>query len=119
MIILAVADEISPALWDYYIPGRLDGYDLILSCGDLPDPAHVGFQAFVYLINEYRPMLFLHGHTHIRYDTTVVRERTLGSTRVINVSERYSLEIPERPVSDGQKGELIWITRRKKTYDGY
>ena len=35
MKILAIADEESPAFWDHYMPGRLDGYDLILSCGDL------------------------------------------------------------------------------------
>lgn len=35
MKILAVSDEESEALWDYYVPGRLDGFDLILSCGDL------------------------------------------------------------------------------------
>ena len=35
MKILAIADEESPALWDHYSPGKLDGYDLILACGDL------------------------------------------------------------------------------------
>ena len=35
MKILIVSDEECPALWDYYVPGRLSGYDLILSCGDL------------------------------------------------------------------------------------
>lgn len=35
MKILLVADEESPYLWDYYQPGRLEGIDLILSCGDL------------------------------------------------------------------------------------
>lgn len=35
MKILLVADEESSYLWDYYQPGRLDGIDLILSCGDL------------------------------------------------------------------------------------
>ena len=35
MKILALSDEECPALWDYYTPGRLDGYDLILACGDL------------------------------------------------------------------------------------
>ena len=35
MKILAVSDEECPALWDYYVPGRLKEYDLILSCGDL------------------------------------------------------------------------------------
>ena len=31
MKILAISDEECPALWDYYTPGRLDDYDLILS----------------------------------------------------------------------------------------
>lgn len=35
MKILTVCDEECKALWDYYTPGRLDGYDLIISCGDL------------------------------------------------------------------------------------
>lgn len=35
MKILLVADEESRYLWDFYQPGRLSGYDLILSCGDL------------------------------------------------------------------------------------
>ena len=33
MKILAVSDEECTALWDYYEPGRLDDYDLIISCG--------------------------------------------------------------------------------------
>ena len=35
MKILAVADAESPAYYDYYTPGKLDEFDLILSCGDL------------------------------------------------------------------------------------
>ena len=35
MKLLIVSDEESPALWDYYQPGRLKEYDLIISCGDL------------------------------------------------------------------------------------
>ena len=35
MKILVVADEESSALWDYYTPGKLREYDLMLSCGDL------------------------------------------------------------------------------------
>lgn len=35
MKILVVCDEECKALWDFYTPGRLDGYDLIISCGDL------------------------------------------------------------------------------------
>ena len=35
MKILAIADEESKALWDYYTPDKLDGVELIISCGDL------------------------------------------------------------------------------------
>lgn len=35
MRILAVADTVSKYLYDHYTPGKLDGFDLILACGDL------------------------------------------------------------------------------------
>lgn len=36
MRILALADVESRYYYDYYVPGRLAGIDLILACGDLP-----------------------------------------------------------------------------------
>ncbi|MCR5774332.1 MAG: metallophosphoesterase [Lachnospiraceae bacterium] len=35
MKILVVADEESKSLWDYYTPDKVEGIDLIISCGDL------------------------------------------------------------------------------------
>ena len=35
MKILAVADDESKQYYEYYSPGKLDGFDLILACGDL------------------------------------------------------------------------------------
>ncbi len=35
MKILLMADREDAWLWDHYEPGRLDGIDLILACGDL------------------------------------------------------------------------------------
>ena len=35
MRILAVADTVSKYFYDYYIPGKLSEFDLILACGDL------------------------------------------------------------------------------------
>ena len=35
MRVLAVADMESPCYYDYYTPGKLDEFDLILACGDL------------------------------------------------------------------------------------
>ena len=197
MKILALSDEECPALYDYYVPGRLADYDLILSCGDLhasylsfivtmarapllyihgnhdtgydrappegcdciddqlivykglrilglggcykyrpgphqytegemrkrirklkwqlwrhkgvdivithappkgvgdlDDAAHRGFEAFLELIDKYHPKYLLHGHIHLRYGADKTREREYHGTQVINVSERYDLEIP-------------------------
>lgn len=44
MKILVISDIEAPALWDYFHPSRLDGIDLILSCGDL-DPRYLSFLA--------------------------------------------------------------------------
>lgn len=210
MKILAVSDREAPALWDYYQPGRLADYDLILSCGDLkasylsflvtmarcpvlyihgnhdtfyssappegcdciedklvewnglrilglggclryhpgdhqyteremekrirklrftlwrsggvdivvthapprglgdaPDPAHLGFQALVPLLERYRPAYLLHGHTHLDYGD-FPRRLHFGDTEIINCFERYVLDIPERPHPEQQRGQLIW-----------
>lgn len=62
MKILTVSDEECPALWDYYVPGRLKDYDLILSCGDL-SPKYLSF-----LVTMARcPVLYVHGNHDGRY----------------------------------------------------
>ena len=63
MKILALSDEECPALWDYYIPGRLKGYDLIISCGDLK-PNYLSF--IVTMANV--PVLYVHGNHDARYE---------------------------------------------------
>ena len=201
MKILTVSDEECKALWDYYTPGRLKDYDLILSCGDLKasylsflvtmarvpvfyvhgnhdtgyernppegcdciedqlvvykgvrilglggcrryhpgahqytekemrrrirklrwklwwhkgvdvvvthappagvgddeDIAHRGFEAFLPLLEKYRPQVLLHGHVHMNYGMDKTRERQCGDTRVINVYERYVVEVDPQNV---------------------
>lgn len=53
MKILVVSDEECPALWDYYMPGKLDEYDMIISCGDLR--------------SEYLRFLVTMGHSRLYY----------------------------------------------------
>ena len=63
MRILAISDEECPALWDYYTPGRLDGIDLIISCGDLK-ASYLSF-----LVTMARcPVLYVPGNHDTRYD---------------------------------------------------
>lgn len=57
MKILTISDEECLALWDYYVPGRLSEYDLIISCGDLK-PDYLSF-----LVTMARcPLLYVHGN---------------------------------------------------------
>jgi Icc-related predicted phosphoesterase len=61
--ILAISDEEIPALWDYYTPGRLDGYDLIISCGDLK----ADYLSFLVTM-AHCPVLYVHGNHDGSYD---------------------------------------------------
>ncbi|WP_316608115.1 metallophosphoesterase [uncultured Ruminococcus sp.] len=57
MRILAVADKESAALYDYYHPGKLDGFDLILGCGDLSE----GYLEFLMTLADC-PLVYVHGN---------------------------------------------------------
>lgn len=102
---------------------RAKGVDIVvthappLGVGDAEDPAHWGFQALLDLINRYHPQYLLHGHVHLRYGMNNVREHTYEGTRVINVSERYALDFPDRAVPDKQRGEILWKTKPPKRED--
>ena len=64
MKILTISDEECPALWDYYSPGKLDGIDLIISCGDLKA------EYLSFLVTMARcPVLYVHGNHDTGYDT--------------------------------------------------
>ena len=63
MRILAVSDEECPALWDYYVPGRLKDYDLILSCGDLK----ASYLSFLVTMSS-KPLLYVHGNHDGSYE---------------------------------------------------
>lgn len=63
MKLLLVSDKESAYYWDYYQPGRLDGVDLILSCGDLKS------QYLSFLVTMGRaPLLYVHGNHDRTYD---------------------------------------------------
>ncbi|MCI8643399.1 MAG: metallophosphoesterase [Lachnospiraceae bacterium] len=63
MRILAIADEESKALWDYFDKSMLEGIDLIISCGDL-DPRYLSF-----LVTFYSgPVLYVHGNHDGKYE---------------------------------------------------
>ena len=58
-----VADEECRYFWDYYQPGRLSEYDLILSCGDLKSE----YLSFLVTMG-HAPVLYVHGNHDTNYE---------------------------------------------------
>lgn len=65
MKILAIADEESKSLWDYFDKSKLEGIDLIISCGDL-NPKYLSFLATF----TTAPVIYVHGNHDIKYEKT-------------------------------------------------
>lgn len=63
MKILTVSDVESRYLWEYYQPGKLQGYDLVISCGDL-DARYLSFLATF----AAAPVLYVHGNHDAGYE---------------------------------------------------
>lgn len=63
MKILAIADEESPYLWDFFEKEKLEGIDLIISCGDL-EPTYLSFLATFSNV----PVLYVHGNHDEKYE---------------------------------------------------
>lgn len=72
------------------------GVDIVLThCpprgfGDADDYAHRGFEAFVPMLEKWKPKVLVHGHVHLSYG--IARELRYGDTRIINASGRFDLE---------------------------
>lgn len=63
MRILAIADEESKYYWDFFDKSKLEGIDLIISCGDL-DPRYLSFLATF----TSAPVLYVHGNHDDKYE---------------------------------------------------
>lgn len=74
------------------------GVDIVLThCppkgyGDADDYAHRGFEAFLPMLDRWKPKVLVHGHVHMTYGN-IKRELPYGETRIINAYQRYTLEI--------------------------
>lgn len=78
-----------------------------MGVGDAEDPAHQGFAAFLELIDSYHPQYLLHGHVHMRYGQNIPRHNEYHGTQVINVCERFTLDIPDPPIPEPKKAGFL------------
>lgn len=78
---------------------KAGGVDVVLThapargFGDAEDYAHMGFEAFLPLLDRYRPRYLVHGHVHTEYGRDIPRMVQRGETTLINACERYTLEV--------------------------
>lgn len=64
MKLLLLSDKACPYYWDYYQPGRLSEFDLMISCGDLSS----SYLSFLVTMGR-SPLLYVHGNHDVRYET--------------------------------------------------
>ena len=92
---------------------RYGGVDIVLThappkgVGDGEDRAHQGFESFLTLMDTYKPRYLLHGHVHMNYGMHFQREREYHGTQVINVCEKYIIDIPEEERGNWKKPSFI------------
>ena len=76
---------------------KAGGVDIVLThCppkgfGDAEDYAHRGFEAFLPMLDRWKPKALVHGHVHLAYG--IPRELSYNGTRIINASGRFTLEM--------------------------
>ncbi|MBR2604604.1 MAG: metallophosphoesterase [Clostridia bacterium] len=99
---------------------RAGGVDIIVThapprgLGDEEDLPHRGFVCFQKLLDRYHPLCLVHGHVHLRGWPLPDRELLYGSTRIVNASERYVLDLPDRPFKPEERYALRWVTRHRE-----
>ena len=132
MRILLLADKPERRLWDELDRRKLEGVDLILSCGDLP----ASYLSFLTCFTQ-APILYVHGNHDVRYekdppegcicieDTIYVHEGVrilgLGGCMIGNVNPekvRETLELEERfrpvlVIALGKPDETVVLTELK------
>lgn len=64
-----------------------------LGIHDGEDHAHIGFNAFRWLLQRFQPAFWIHGHQHLAYNPLANRIDKVGATTVINADGYYILEV--------------------------
>lgn len=98
MKILLLADKESPYLWDHYEPGRLDGIDLILSCGDLK-ASYLSFLVTMCSV----PLLYVHGNHDCNYASTPPEGCDCIDDKLVTVGGLRILGLGGSPLYNGNK----------------
>lgn len=109
MKLLLVADKESPYYWDYFQPGRLDGIDLILSCGDL----NALYLSFLVTMGFAR-VLYVHGNHDRTYDSRPPEGCECIEDKLVKVNGLRILGLGGCPVYSGGPHQYTEREMRKR-----
>ena len=98
MKILLLADKESAYLWDHYEPGRLDGIDLILSCGDLK----ASYLSFLVTMSSV-PLLYVHGNHDCNYAVQPPEGCDCIDDKLVTIGGLRILGLGGSPMYNGNK----------------
>ena len=124
MKILVVADEKCPALYDYYMPGRLKEYDLMISCGDLS----ANYLSFLVTMGR-APLMYVHGNHDGGYERTppegcdCIEDKLVvfKGLRILGLGGSFRYRPGPHQYSEGQMrrriAKLKWKIRRHRGVD--
>ena len=116
MRILAVSDETSGYYYDYYVRGRLDEFDLILSCGDLKR------EYLEFLVTmAHCPLVYVRGNHDEGYTETPPEGcecadgelLEIGGLRILGLGGAYEYRKGENMYSERKMKRRIRKLRRK------
>ena len=92
---------------------RSKGVDIVIAhapprgYGDAPDNAHIGFEAFVELMDKYQPRYLVHGHVHPSYGYRLPQSIQYKNTIVYNAVGWHVIDIDPPPQPEKKKRRLF------------
>ena len=115
MKILVLADEESKYLWDFYTPDKLEGIDLIISCGDL----RAEYLEFLVTMGK-APVLYVPGNHDSRYvdhppegcESVDGKIITVGGVRVLGFGGSMKYGVGPYMYSEKEMRKRIRKTKR-------
>lgn len=119
MKILAVSDVPSDYFFEYYTPGKLKGFDCILSCGDLPRE----YLEFLVTMAEC-PLCYVHGNHDESFDQSPPegcicadgRIVTCGGLRILGLGGSYRYRDGKYMYTEAQmkrRVRKLWMPLKK------
>lgn len=120
MRLLLLSDKECPYYWDYYQPGRLREFDLMISCGDL----NATYLSFLVTMGR-APLLYVYGNHDTRYKKTPPEGCDCIEDRIVQFQGLRILGLGGSPYYGGEppyqyterqmryRLQRLWLTLRR------